>query len=255
MSNTEEEKTHFGYERVTKSEKTEKVKEVFDSVSNNYDLMNDLMSFGLHRIWKKRAINLCNIHSGQTVLDLAGGTGDLTKIILDKNNNSEFNNPVKVILSDINENMLNEGKNKLIDAGHIKNIEYVVANAEELPFEDNSFERVIIGFGLRNVTQKEKALKEIYRVLKPAGKLVILEFSKANKIIKPIYDIYSFKALPVLGKIICNDDESYKYLAESIRMHPSQKELKEMLESTGFELCNWHNLCAGIVAIHTGVKA
>lgn len=246
---TEGKTTHFGFEKVAQSEKVHKVKEVFNSVANKYDVMNDLMSFGLHRLWKQKAVNICNPQNGQTILDLAGGTGDLTKLL-----HKRIGNNGKIIIADINEEMLKVGEAKLLDQGICSNIEYKVADAQELPFEDNTFDRIIIGFGLRNVTRKDLALKEMYRCLKPAGKLVILEFSKPKEIINPIYDAYSFKVLPKIGKYICNDEASYRYLSESIRMHPGQEELKEMIDVAGFSMCKWQNLSAGIVAIHTGYK-
>lgn len=218
---TQNEYTHFGFQQVKANEKENKVKQVFSSVANNYDLMNDLMSAGLHRLWKREAISLCNIKPSQTILDLAGGTGDLSKLI-----HKKLNNTGKIVLADINKDMLKQAKSKLIDAGIIDNIEFVEANAQELPFEENSFDCVIIGFGLRNVTNKDKALSSIFKTLKPGGKLIVLEFSEANKLIKPLYDTYSFNVLPKLGKLICNDKESYQYLAESIRMHPNQEKLK-----------------------------
>lgn len=244
------ETTHFGFETVRTEEKEQKVAHVFHSVAKKYDLMNDLMSFGIHRLWKRFAIQMSGVRRGQHVLDIAGGTGDLAKVF-----SREVGSQGHVVLSDINESMLNVGRDRLIDAG-CTNVDFVLANAESLePFEDNSFDLVTISFGLRNVTNKEAALESMLRVLKPGGRLLILEFSKP--IFEPfskLYDAYSFTALPLMGKIIANDSESYKYLAESIRMHPDQKTLKGMMESAGFQNCDYHNLTAGIVAVHRGFK-
>ncbi|MCH9644167.1 MAG: bifunctional demethylmenaquinone methyltransferase/2-methoxy-6-polyprenyl-1,4-benzoquinol methylase UbiE [Gammaproteobacteria bacterium] len=242
--------THFGYQQVPVDEKADKVRDVFSSVASKYDLMNDLMSFGLHRIWKHFAINICSLQSGQRVLDLAGGTGDLTARIIPKiAPNGE------IILSDINAAMLAEGKKRLMDQGFCKEVSFVQANAECLPFADNYFDRIIIGFGLRNVTDKDKALRSMFRCLRPSGKLIVLEFSKPNsKLIESLYDRFSFKVLPWLGKKVANDTDSYRYLAESIRMHPDQNTLKSMLQQAGFESCEYNNLSGGIVAVHTGYK-
>ncbi|ESK39292.1 ubiquinone/menaquinone biosynthesis methyltransferase ubiE [Acinetobacter nectaris CIP 110549] len=244
------ETTHFGFETVRTEEKEQKVAHVFHSVAKKYDLMNDLMSFGIHRLWKRFAIQMSGVRRGQHVLDIAGGTGDLAKVF-----SREVGSQGHVVLSDINESMLNVGRDRLIDAG-CTNVDFVLANAESLePFEDNSFDLVTISFGLRNVTNKEAALESMLRVLKPGGRLLILEFSKP--IFEPfskLYDAYSFTALPLMGKIIANDSESYKYLAESIRMHPDQKTLKGMMENAGFQNCDYHNLTAGIVAVHRGFK-
>lgn len=244
------ETTHFGFETVRTEEKEQKVAHVFHSVAKKYDLMNDLMSFGIHRLWKRFAIQMSGVRRGQHVLDIAGGTGDLAKVF-----SREVGPQGHVVLSDINESMLNVGRDRLIDAG-CTNVDFVLANAESLePFEDNSFDLVTISFGLRNVTNKEAALESMLRVLKPGGRLLILEFSKP--IFEPfskLYDAYSFTALPLMGKIIANDSESYKYLAESIRMHPDQKTLKGMMENAGFQNCDYHNLTAGIVAVHRGFK-
>ncbi|EKD45173.1 MAG: hypothetical protein ACD_70C00036G0004 [uncultured bacterium] len=243
-------KTHFGYETVETAEKAERVAKIFHSVAKKYDLMNDLMSLGTHRLWKKIAIDLLRVRPNHCVLDLAGGTGDLTLAIHKKLNASG-----KIILSDINETMLSTGKKRLLDQGVFKNVSLVLANAETLPFENNYFDRVIIGFGLRNVTDKDAALKSMHRVLKPGGLALILEFSKPILPgLKPIYDAYSFSILPWLGKTLLNDEKSYRYLAESIRMHPDQAALKNMMENAGFEDVNMHNLSGGIVAIHRGYK-
>ena len=245
------EETHFGYKTVNKAEKQARVADVFTSVAKKYDIMNDLMSFGIHRLWKRYAISLSGVRAGQHVLDIAGGTGDLAKVF-----SREVGRNGHVVLSDINAAMLEVGRERLINSG-CNNVDFVLANAETLaPFDDNSFDLVTISFGLRNVTDKDAALKSMYRVLKPGGRLLILEFSKP--IFEPLskaYDLYSFTALPVMGKLIANDSESYQYLAESIRMHPDQQTLKQMMQQAGFENCDYHNLTAGIVAVHRGFKA
>lgn len=245
------EETHFGYKTVNKAEKQARVADVFTSVAKKYDIMNDLMSFGIHRLWKRYAISLSGVRSGQHVLDIAGGTGDLAKVF-----SREVGRNGHVVLSDINAAMLEVGRERLINAG-CNNVDFVLANAETLaPFDDESFDLVTISFGLRNVTDKDAALKAMYRVLKPGGRLLILEFSKP--VFEPLskaYDLYSFTALPIMGKIIANDAESYQYLAESIRMHPDQQTLKQMMQQAGFENCDYHNLTAGIVAVHRGFKA
>lgn len=242
--------THFGYEQVPVSEKAKKVADVFHSVAGKYDLMNDLMSFGIHRIWKHFAINLCALRKGQKVLDLAGGTGDLTAKI-----SPVVGDDGHVVLADINSSMLKVGQLRLLDQGIYENVSVVQTDAEDLAFPNNYFDRIIIGFGLRNVTNKEKALQSMFRVLKPGGRLIILEFSKPTvPLLKPIYDAYSFKLLPFIGKIVTKDDDSYRYLAESIRMHPDQMTLRNMMEKVGFEQCSYHNLTGGIVAVHRGYK-
>jgi demethylmenaquinone methyltransferase/2-methoxy-6-polyprenyl-1,4-benzoquinol methylase len=244
------ETTHFGYKTVRIEEKQQKVAEVFHSVAAKYDLMNDLMSFGIHRLWKRFAITLSGVRRGQKVLDIAGGTGDLAKVF-----SREVGPSGRVVLSDINESMLAVGRDRLIDAG-CTNVDFILANAETLaPFADESFDLLTISFGLRNVTDKDAALRSMYRVLKPGGRLLILEFSKP--IFEPLsklYDLYSFTALPVMGKLVAGDAESYRYLAESIRMHPDQRTLRQMMENAGFQSCDYHNLTGGIVALHRGFK-
>ncbi|WP_350560716.1 bifunctional demethylmenaquinone methyltransferase/2-methoxy-6-polyprenyl-1,4-benzoquinol methylase UbiE [Psychrobacter sp. CAL346-MNA-CIBAN-0220] len=245
------EETHFGYKTINKAEKQARVADVFTSVAKKYDIMNDLMSFGIHRLWKRYAISLSGVRAGQHVLDIAGGTGDLAKVF-----SREVGRSGHVVLSDINAAMLEVGRERLINAG-CNNVDFVLANAETLaPFDDESFDLLTISFGLRNVTDKDAALRAMYRVLKPGGRLLILEFSKP--VFEPLskaYDLYSFTALPIMGKLVANDSESYKYLAESIRMHPDQQTLKQMMEQAGFENCDYHNLTAGIVAVHRGFKA
>ena len=242
--------THFGYKTVAVEEKQQKVAEVFHSVAAKYDLMNDLMSFGIHRLWKRFAISLSGVRRGQHVLDIAGGTGDLAMAF-----SREVGAQGRVVLSDINESMLNVGRDRLIDKG-CTNVEFVLANAETLePFADESFDLITISFGLRNVTDKDAALRSMYRVLKPGGRLLILEFSKpVFEPLSRLYDFYSFTALPIMGKLVANDSESYRYLAESIRMHPDQRTLKQMMENAGFHSCDYHNMTGGIVALHRGFK-
>jgi len=243
--------THFGYKEIPAAEKERHVGDVFDSVATKYDLMNDLMSLGIHRIWKRFTIDKSAVRAGQQVLDIAGGTGDLT---------SKFSQVVgrhgRVILADINANMLNVGRDRLLNTGHADNIVYVQANAENLPFADNSFHCLTIAFGLRNVTNKEKALAEFTRVLKPGAKAMVLEFSRpTNPLMSKAYDAYSFAALPTLGRLITNDKDSYQYLVESIRMHPDQQTLKQMMQDAGFSMCEYFNLTGGVVALHTGIKS
>ncbi len=242
--------THFGYQTVKANEKANLVADVFHSVANSYDLMNDLMSFGVHRLWKRYAIELSGVREGQNVLDLAGGTGDLAALMAPK-----VGKTGKIILSDINDSMLKVGRDRMADRGFLSNIEYVQANAESLPFEDKQFDCVTIAFGLRNVTDKDAALRSIFRVLKPGGRLLILEFSKpTNSLLEKVYDEYSFKILPKIGEFITKDGDSYQYLAESIRMHPDQQTLKSMVLDAGFEQCDIHNLSGGIVALHRGFR-
>ncbi|MCJ8312930.1 MAG: bifunctional demethylmenaquinone methyltransferase/2-methoxy-6-polyprenyl-1,4-benzoquinol methylase UbiE [Saccharospirillaceae bacterium] len=247
---SQDNKTHFGFKSVNVEEKQGKVAEVFHSVAAKYDIMNDVMSFGVHRLWKRFTIELSGVRVGQTVLDIAGGTGDLAY---------KFSKKVgptgKVVLADINDSMLKVGRDKLTDRGVINNMEFVQANAQYLPFEDNTFDLITIAFGLRNVTDKDMALESMFRVLKPGGRLLVLEFSKTNNpVLSKIYDTYSFSILPKLGQLIANDSESYKYLAESIRMHPDQETLKSMMQNAGFERCSYHNMTGGVVALHKGYK-
>lgn len=244
------ETTHFGYQTVAASEKARKVAGVFDSVAGKYDLMNDLMSLGVHRLWKRFAVSVSGVRAGERVLDLAGGTGDLSSRLL-----SRVGPKGLVLLSDINASMLGEGRKRLIDEGAIGNIAYAQIDAEQLPFRNNSFDCITIGFGLRNVTRKEQALAAMYRALKPGGRVIILEFSQpVAPGLKPAYDLYSFAVLPLLGKLVAQDAASYRYLAESIRMHPDQETLLRMMEDAGFERCEYFNLSGGIVAVHRGYK-
>ena len=245
-----EKTTHFGYQTVPESEKVRKVAGVFDSVASRYDLMNDLMSMGIHRMWKRYTIELSGVRAGQQVLDLAGGTGDLA---------ARFSRLVgrdgNVVLGDINDNMLKVGRDRLLDQGLAGNLHYVQANAEVLPFPDNHFDCITIAFGLRNVTNKDRALADMNRVLKPGGRLLVLEFSKPTLPgLKPLYDLYSFSVLPAVGQLVTKDADSYRYLAESIRMHPDQQTLKNMMQDAGFDRCDYHNLSGGIVALHRGYK-
>ncbi|WP_058556575.1 bifunctional demethylmenaquinone methyltransferase/2-methoxy-6-polyprenyl-1,4-benzoquinol methylase UbiE [Thiohalocapsa sp. ML1] len=245
-----EDKTHFGYEEVPVAEKQERVRAVFDSVASRYDLMNDLMSLGIHRLWKRRTIEMAGVRRAQRVLDLAAGTGDLAE---------RFARIVgadgEVVMSDINAAMLNQGRTRLVDAGVVGNLDYCQANAEALPFASDSFDCVTIAFGLRNVTHKQLALNEMYRVLRPGGRALILEFSHpTTKPLEKVYDAYSFSVLPVLGRLVAGDSASYRYLAESIRMHPDQETLLGMLEQAGFERASYENHTGGIVAIHRGYK-
>ena len=242
--------THFGYQKVAESEKAGRVAEVFHSVANRYDLMNDLMSLGIHRLWKRRFVDLASVKPAHQVLDIAGGTGDIAERI-----HARLGASGRVILSDINQSMLQQARTRLVDSGVLRNLHYIQANAEQLPFADNSFDCITIAFGLRNVTNIDKALASMLRVLKPGGKALILEFSKPIiEPLKPLYDAYSFGVLPKLGKIIANDEASYRYLAESIRMHPDQETLKQVMQEQGFERCDYFNLSGGIVAIHRGYK-
>ena len=239
--------THFGFESVDEQDKARRVRGVFDSVAPKYDVMNDLMSMGLHRAWKAYTVMVANVREGQHVLDIAGGTGDLALAFAPK-----VGATGRVVHTDINEAMLREGRNRLLDAGVC--LPTLVCDAEKLPFPDASFDVVTVAFGLRNMTHKDVALKEMNRVLKPGGKLLVLEFSKVAKPLEKLYDWYSFKVLPKIGKLVANDDASYQYLAESIRMHPSQEELKTLMQNTGFGHVDYHNLSGGVVALHVGIK-
>jgi demethylmenaquinone methyltransferase/2-methoxy-6-polyprenyl-1,4-benzoquinol methylase len=242
--------TDFGYQRVGVAEKAARVRQVFESVADNYDLMNDLMSFGVHRLWKRFALGQTGLRPGQHALDVAGGSGDLARGMAEQVGESG-----RVLLTDINAAMLAHGRAKLIDAGLSGNVQYALADAEDLPFESDSFHCVTIGFGLRNVTRKDKALESMFRVLKPGGRLLVLEFSHPTAPgLKPLYDSYSFNILPMLGKYVAKDEASYRYLAESIRMHPDQETLKRMMQTAGFERCDYFNLSGGIVALHRGHK-
>nr|MBS0020553.1 bifunctional demethylmenaquinone methyltransferase/2-methoxy-6-polyprenyl-1,4-benzoquinol methylase UbiE [Gammaproteobacteria bacterium] len=241
---------HFGFQPVSPDEKVRKVQAVFDSVAQRYDLMNDLMSLGMHRVWKRFAAEVSGVRPGQRVLDLAGGTGDLTHQFVNRVGKSGT-----VVLADINAAMLESGRSRLVDSGIVGNVAFLQANAEELPFREDTFDCVCIAFGLRNVAHKVRALSSIYRVLRPGGKLLVLEFSTPTlPLLRPLYDLYSFTVLPWLGRVVARDSESYRYLAESIRMHPDQETLKAMMESVGFEQCSYLNFTAGIVALHHGYK-
>jgi len=240
-------KTHFGFQSVDESEKSTRVRSVFDSVASNYDLMNDLMSAGLHRIWKKYTVAVADLHLGMKVLDIAGGTGDLALAF-----SKAVGRNGMVVHTDINLAMLSTGRDRLINEGVF--LPTLVCDAEELPFEDNYFDRVSVAFGLRNMTKKDQALKEMCRVLKPGGKLLVLEFSKVAKPLEKIYDWYSFNVLPKLGGLVAKDESSYRYLAESIRMHPDQESLRSLMKSCGFDHVDVHNLTAGVVALHVGIK-
>jgi len=247
---SDEKTTHFGYQQVPVEEKARQVRAVFDSVASRYDVMNDLMSLGIHRLWKRYTIELAAVRRGQRVLDLAGGTGDLASRF------ARIAGPEgQVVLTDINAAMLNRGRDRLLEQGLAGNLLYAQVNAESQPFPDNHFDCVTIGFGLRNVTHKQKALAEIYRVLKPGGRALVLEFSHpTSQFLSKAYDLYSFMVLPTLGRLVTNDADSYRYLAESIRMHPDQETLKAMMREAGFERCDYFNLTGGIVAIHRGYK-
>ena len=239
--------THFGFQHVDEREKAQRVRGVFDSVASRYDVMNDLMSAGLHRLWKRYTITVADAKPGHQVLDIAGGTGDLALAFA-----REVGPAGRVVHTDINEAMLREGRNRLIDAGVV--LPTMVCDAEKLPFADNSFDRISVAFGLRNMTHKELALAEMHRTLKPGGKLLVLEFSRVAKPLEKAYDWYSFQVLPKLGRWVANDESSYRYLAESIRMHPGQEELKAMMKGAGFGHVDVHNLTAGVVALHVGIK-
>ena len=240
----------FGYEQVPWGEKKARVRDVFDSVASRYDLMNDVMSGGLHRLWKRVAIAKTGLRTGQHALDVAAGSGDLAQGLARR-----VGLTGRVVVTDVNAAMLEEGRTRLLNAGLAGNIDYVLADAEALPFADGSFHCVTIGFGLRNVTDKDAALRSLYRVTKPGGRLLVLEFSHAHLgALTPLYELYSFQVLPRLGEWLAGDADSYRYLAESIRRHPDQETLKTMMESAGFERCEYFNLTAGIVALHVGYK-
>jgi len=246
----EKDTTHFGFAEVPITEKARRVRGVFDSVASRYDLMNDLMSLGIHRIWKRFTVEKAGLRPGMQVLDLAGGTGDLAALMAPR-----VAPGGRVVLSDINEAMLGRGRERLLDRGIAgEAVEYCLADAEALPLEDASFDVVTIAFGLRNVTHKERALGEMFRVLRPGGQLLVLEFSRPVPALAPAYDLYSFRVLPAIGKLVAGDDESYRYLAESIRMHPDQQTLRDMMAAAGFDDCRYHDLTGGIVALHRGWK-
>ena len=239
--------THFGFEAVEERDKARRVRGVFDSVAPRYDLMNDLMSLGLHRAWKAYTVLVADLRPGQRVLDIAGGTGDLARAFAKKAGPTG-----QVVHTDINASMLRVGRDRLLDAGLV--LPTVVCDAEKLPFETESFDRVSVGFGLRNMTHKDKALAEMCRVLKPGGKLLVLELSKVARPLEKAYDWYSFNILPRIGRLVAGDEASYRYLAESIRMHPGQDELKAMMKKTGFGHVDYHNLTAGVAALHVAIK-
>ena len=247
MKDQQSQKTHFGFEEVNETEKNRRVKDVFSSVASQYDLMNDLMSGGLHRVWKHIAVTLSGVREGSKVLDIAGGTGDLSKRYLKK-----IGEKGELWLTDINGEMLTVGRDRLIDDGFMPPL--CQCDAESLPYPDNYFDCVTVAFGLRNMTHKGKALEEMHRVLKRGGRLIVLEFSKVWKPIEKLYDLYSFKLLPLMGRLVAKDEASYRYLAESIRMHPAQEELAQMMRAAGFERAEFFNLTAGVVAIHRGTK-
>lgn len=241
--------THFGYERIPASDKRRKVSGVFRSVAPRYDVMNDLMSFGIHRLWKFYTLMLAGVRRGQRVLDVAAGTGDLAVRLAGK-----VGPTGEVVLCDINDAMLTQARDRMIDRGLAGNVRYVLSDAERLPFAEDYFDRITIAFGLRNVTDQDAALGAMHRVLKPGGSLLVLEFSRPQAWLKPVYDLYSFRALPLMGRLVAGDADSYRYLAESIRMHPDQQTLLQMMTRAGFERCGYYDLSAGIVAVHRGYK-
>jgi demethylmenaquinone methyltransferase/2-methoxy-6-polyprenyl-1,4-benzoquinol methylase len=250
MSERQSDTTHFGFQTVPTADKADRVRGVFDSVAGRYDLMNDLMSGGLHRLWKHYALGRTGLRPGGRALDVAGGTGDLAAGLCRR-----VGPGGQVVLSDINAEMLSEGRRRLLDRGLVANVRLIQANAERLPFPDGAFDCVTIGFGLRNVTDKPAALAEMQRVLKPGGRLLVLEFSRpALAFLRPIYDWYSFQVLPRLGAAVADDGDSYRYLAESIRMHPDQETLLSLMQEAGLEDCRYHNLTGGIVALHLGFR-
>ena len=240
----------FGFERIPRSEKRGRVREVFDAVAERYDLMNDLMSFGLHRVWKRLSVELGRVRPGHRVLDIAAGTGDMARLLAERAGPSGH-----VVVADINPRMLERARFRLVDGGRVEGLSYAIGDAESLPFADNLFHCVCIAFGLRNVTRKERALESMYRVLRPGGQALILEFSHLIlPLLAPLYDAYSFQVLPALGRVVVGDAAPYRYLAESIRMHPDQAALQAMMEEAGFERCRCHNFSAGVVALHRGYK-
>ncbi|MCC7549762.1 MAG: bifunctional demethylmenaquinone methyltransferase/2-methoxy-6-polyprenyl-1,4-benzoquinol methylase UbiE [Burkholderiales bacterium] len=239
--------THFGYQQVPETEKAQRVAQVFDSVASRYDVMNDLMSGGLHRLWKRILIERCGLRPGERALDLAGGTGDISALLRER-----VGSGGQVVMTDINREMLRNGRDRLLDAGVALPI--VQCDAEALPFSERSFDCVTIAFGLRNVTRKERALAEMRRVLRVGGRALVLEFSQVWQPLRPLYDVYSFGVLPWLGKLVAGDARSYRYLAESIRMHPGQEQLRDMMQGVGFERVDYLNLTAGVVALHRGYR-
>ena len=244
---SEDKQTHFGFQTVKEQEKAKKVGEVFHSVAQQYDVMNDLMSLGMHRLWKRFAVQVSGVKTGDRVLDIAGGSGDLTRLF-----SKAVGTQGEVVLTDINASMLEVGRNRLLDEGIV--VPALQCDAEKLPFADASFDCVIVAFGLRNMTHKDLALVEMQRVLKVGGRLLVLEFSQVWKPLQPVYDAYSFKLIPLIGKLVAKDADSYQYLAESIRMHPDQETLKQMMQSAGFAKVEYYNLAAGVVALHKGWK-
>ena len=244
---SEDKQTHFGFQTVKEQEKAKKVGEVFHSVAQQYDVMNDLMSLGMHRLWKRFAVQVSGVKTGDRVLDIAGGSGDLTRLF-----SKAVGTQGEVVLTDINASMLEVGRNRLLDEGIV--VPALQCDAEKLPFADASFDCVIVAFGLRNMTHKDLALAEMQRVLKVGGRLLVLEFSQVWKPLQPVYDAYSFKLIPLIGKLVAKDADSYQYLAESIRMHPDQETLKQMMQSVGFAKVEYYNLAAGVVALHKGWK-
>jgi demethylmenaquinone methyltransferase/2-methoxy-6-polyprenyl-1,4-benzoquinol methylase len=247
---SDERKTHFGYREVDERDKARLVGNVFSSVAGKYDLMNDLMSFGVHRLWKRYFVATSGVRAADTVLDLAGGTGDIAALLLDR-----VGPKGRIVVGDINGEMLRVGRDRMTDRGHVTNLDYAQLDAEALPFPDQSFDCVTMAFGLRNVTRKERALTEIHRVLKVGGRALVLEFSSVKaQVLKPLYDFHSFKVLPRLGQLFAGDADSYRYLAESIRKHPDQDTLKSMMEAADFARVDVRNLSAGIVAIHRGYR-
>jgi demethylmenaquinone methyltransferase/2-methoxy-6-polyprenyl-1,4-benzoquinol methylase len=244
---SEDKQTHFGFQTVKEQEKAKKVGEVFHSVAQQYDVMNDLMSLGMHRLWKRFAVQVSGVKTGDRVLDIAGGSGDLTRLF-----SKAVGTQGEVVLTDINASMLEVGRNRLLDEGIV--VPALQCDAEKLPFADASFDCVIVAFGLRNMTHKDLALAEMQRVLKVGGRLLVLEFSQVWKPLQPVYDAYSFKLIPLIGKLVAKDADSYQYLAESIRMHPDQETLKQMIQSAGFAKVEYYNLAAGVVALHKGWK-